>query len=302
MSGIRTLVTGSTGMIGEPLLKSLRDHSLEAHGVSRTATTNSLSHCADLSDPGQTAGVIARVNPSVILHLAGGQDRNIGRLYEANVLTTVNVLQAAARLKSPPAVIAVGSAAEYGDPCGGIASESSPARPVTEYGRAKLAASTLARVISDASGIRLCIVRPFNIVSPHLPSTTALGNMRQQLKEQTGKHRVVRCGRLDIVRDFVPVHFVVDVLSRLLDSKEWPRILNVCSGTGIELGSILRAMAACLDADVRVVVAPELVDIPAAAQIIGDATLLHKLGLWCKPTASSLARLMIEENALSSAI
>ena len=294
MSETRVLVTGSAGLIGAPLLELLRGRSIEAHGVSRTASTDSLTHRADLSVPEEAANLLARVKPSVIVHLAGGPERDLERLYESNVLTTVNLLQAAARLESPPAFITAGSAAEYGEPAGGLASESAPARPVTEYGRAKLAASALAQGLSASSGIRLCIVRPFNIVSPYLPSTTALGNMRAQLLAQTGTPRVVRCGKLDIVRDFVPLQFVVDVFSRLLDLDDWPRLLNACSGIGIELGSVLHAAAEFLDVEARVVPVPELMEIPAAAQIVGDASLLHRLGLHCEPTAASLARLLVD--------
>lgn len=297
MIPLRVLVTGSTGLIGAPLLRSLRDRSFEAHGVSRIATTDPLTHCADLSLPEQTAELLAHVNPSVIVHLAGGRERDPERLTESNVSTTANLLEAAAHLASPPGFIAAGSAAEYGEPAEGVASESSPEAPVTEYGRAKLAASALARELSAASGIRVCVVRPFNIVSASLPASTALGNMRDQLMAQTGKHRVVRCGRLDIVRDFVPLRFVVDVFSGLLDLDEWPRILNVCSGIGIELGSVLRAMADRLDVDVHTTPIDELVDIPAAGTIIGDATLLHHLGFHCEPTATSLARLLVGDGA-----
>jgi nucleoside-diphosphate-sugar epimerase len=297
VSAIRVLVTGSTGLIGKPLLKLLRDRHFEAHGVSRSAPTDPLTHRADLSVPEQTASLLAHVNPSVIIHLAGGRERDVERLYVSNVLTTVNLLQAAARLESPAAFVIAGSAAEYGEPADGIASEAGPAHPVTDYGRSKLAASALAQSISAESGMRLCIVRPFNIVSPNLPSVTALGNMRRQLMAQVGSHRVVRCGRLDIVRDFVPLHFVVDAFSRLLDLEEWPRILNVCSGTGIELGSVLRATADLLKVEVSAVRDSELAEIPAAARIIGDAELLHQVGLHCEPTAASLARVLIEGDA-----
>lgn len=301
MSGTRVLVTGSTGLIGKPLLQLLRDRSVEAHGVTRGETTDPLTHSADLSVPEQTTTLLARVKPTVIIHLAGGQQRDLGRLYESNVLTTVNLLQAAGRLESLPALITTGSAAEYGEPSDGIASESTAADPVTDYGRAKLASSALAQSLSASFGIPLCIVRPFNVVSPHLPSATALGNMRQQLLAQTGRDRVVRCGRLDIVRDFVPVDFVVRVLSRLLDLDEWPRVLNACSGVGIELGSVLGAAAECLDAAARVVPVPELMEIPAAVRIVGDPTLLHSLRLHCDPTPASLARILIgdHESAVS---
>jgi nucleoside-diphosphate-sugar epimerase len=285
------LVTGSTGLIGAPLLMLLRDLGFEAHGAARTATNDPLTHGADLSMAEEAVGLLEVVRPAVVIHLVGGREQSI--LHESNVAPTLNVLTAAARLEPPPAVITVGSAAEYGEPVDGVASESIPARPVTPYGRAKLAASNVAREIAAASDLRLCVVRPFNIVSPDLPSTSALGNMRAQLLAEKGKHRVVRCGRLDVVRDFVPLGFVLEVLVRLLDLEKWPEILNVCSGIGIELERVLHAMAEELDVDVSTVPVPELVAIPAAARIVGDATLLRAHGLVCEPTARSLGALLV---------
>jgi nucleoside-diphosphate-sugar epimerase len=285
------LVTGATGLIGAPLLRQLRDLGFEAHGAARARTSDPLSHTADLSVPEDAVGLLARVSPAVILHLAGGRERS--NLHDGNVAPTLNLLNAAARLDAPPAVVTVGSAAEYGEPADGVASESTPPHPVTDYGRAKLASSNAAREIAAASGLRLCIVRPFNIVSPDLPSTFALGNMRAQLLGEQGKHRVVRCGRLDVVRDFVPLGFVLDVFEALLDLERWPEILNVCSGVGIELVSVLQAMAEELGVEVRAVSVPELVAIPAATRIVGDAALLRALGLVCEPTARSLGHLLV---------
>ena len=70
-------------------------------------------------------------------------------------------------------------------------------------------------------------------------------------------------------------------------------ILNVCSGVGIELESVLRAMADELDVDVSTVPVAELVAIPSASRIVGDATLLRALGLVCEPTAGSLGCLLV---------
>jgi nucleoside-diphosphate-sugar epimerase len=293
VSPTRVLVTGSTGLIGAPLLRLLRDRGFEAHGVSRTASTDELTHRADLTSVETIAALVEHVRPSVIMHLAGGRESTLDGLRQSNVVPTVNLLHATARLVPPPAVITTGSAAEYGEPVNGIASESDVPRPVTDYGRAKVEASTTARSIAATSDIRLCIVRPFNVVAPDLPRASALGNMRQQLLEETGTSRVVRCGRLDVVRDFVPIEFVLEAFVRLLELDEWPDLMNVCSGVGIELGCVLRAMAAELDVEVTTVPIPALVAIPAADSIIGDATIIRRLGLVCEPTAASLAHLLL---------
>jgi GDP-4-dehydro-6-deoxy-D-mannose reductase len=293
MTENRTLVTGSTGVIGRALVRSLSTRPHEVHTVSRGASKPPFAHQADLTIADDVFELLDEVRPSVIIHLAGGREQEVDRLYASNVLTTVNLLQAAARMDQVPEMIAAGSAAEYGELEGDVANESSRASPVTDYGRAKLASSLLAQVLARASAIRLCIIRPFNVVSPDLPPAVALGNIRQQLITQSGRTRVVRCGRLDIWRDFVPLAFVVEVLLRLLELDEWPAVLNICSGIPVKLGSILEAMGELLDVDIHAIPLPALVSVPAAQRVVGDATLLHELGLRCQPSPASIARLMI---------
>lgn len=307
MSGRKVLVTGSSGLIGDPLVRALREHAYEVHGVSRTASPGPFAHRADLSVREQAHRVIRDVDPAIIVHLAGGNSPDAATVYEANVLITKNVLQAMERLPLPPALVTAGSSAEYGDPRGGIASEDTCPQPLTEYGRAKLEASDLARAVGDQMGARVCVIRPFNVVSPDLPPTTALGNMRRQLLVQRGNHRVVSCGRVDVYRDFVPLDFVVGVIVRLLETVSWPSIVNVCSGVAIQLRDVLLEMGSHVGADVRIDVSEELAAIPAPARIVGDPSILRELGMRCEPTPGALARIMMsparrEEFAPQSAL
>ena len=73
---------------------------------------------------------------------------------------------------------------------------------------------------------------------------------------------------------------MVDTVVRLLELEEWPPILNVCSGVGVELGDLLEAMASALGLRLRLLI-PELAAIPAAEKIVGDASLLRSYGLVC---------------------
>jgi nucleoside-diphosphate-sugar epimerase len=246
-----------------------------------------------LSDADAADALIRRVSPSTILHLAGGHRSTWHDLSVANVQTAVNVMNGAALLAVPPRVVLLGSSSEYGEPVGGRVSESSPTEPVNDYGRAKLEATGKARSIALVSGIRLCVLRPFNVVSPDLPVASALGNMRRQLVSGRGRSRAVRCGRLDVVRDFVPVEAVLAALMRLLELDAWPAVLNVCSGTPVILGDLLEAMARSIGVQLEVVLDPELAAIPAPEKLVGDPTLLHELGVFCRPTATQLAQLVM---------
>jgi GDP-4-dehydro-6-deoxy-D-mannose reductase len=293
MTSRNVLVTGSNGLIGRAVVRRLRALEVDVIGVARRAVSSRGVVEADLTDATHATAVLKQISPSVIVHLAGAVTGDHGELYQANVVATRNLLEAVVKLDQAPAVIVAGSAAEYGDPITERVAEDHPTCPVTEYGRAKVEQSTVVRQIAGAAGLRFSIVRPFNIVSRELPATVALGNIRRQLLAASGPVRQVRCGRLDVVRDFIPLALVVETVVRLLELQEWPPILNVCSGVGIELGDLLEAMATALGVEVAVSPIAELAALPAAEKIIGDPSLLQSYDLWCEPTASSLARVMI---------
>lgn len=265
---------------------------VDVMGVSREPTSEATVK-ADLTHAPSAARTLERMMPSVVVHLAGSATGDRGELHRANVVTTRNLMQAVAQMQPPAAVIVSGSAAEYGDPVTERIAEDHPLRPLTEYGRVKAEQSTVVQRIAARAGLRTCILRPFNIVARDLPPTVALGNMRRQLLARTTHVRTVRCGRLDIVRDFIPLEFVVDTIVRLLELSDWPSVLNVCSGVGIGLGDLLEAMASELGVEVDAEVDPQLAAIPAAPCILGNPTRLGRLGLRSQLDAAHLAALLV---------
>jgi GDP-4-dehydro-6-deoxy-D-mannose reductase len=342
----RILVTGATGLIGRALLPALRSD--QVIPLARSAAD--LPGClqCDLSDPDATRQAVQEIRPDAIVHLAGGTAASREELYRKNVLATVHLLEAAARLDPRPYVLVFGSAAEYGDAPGELIPETAPLRPVTEYGRAKAAQTALASWLAGARQIPLTILRPFNLVSPRLPLSSALGNMRQQLlaphpptpspipsprpgegeksgvssggvgraaaplsrrlggdgrgdggEGPAGAEVPVRCGNLEIVRDFVPLASVVEGVRRLLDRPAPGRVINLCSGVGITLGEILDAMAERLGVTLRIVRDPALAALPAAPRAVGDpSAFFAATGLAIAPTPRALAALLLSEEAV----
>jgi GDP-4-dehydro-6-deoxy-D-mannose reductase len=293
MSG-RLLVTGASGLVGRAVLRALEREPWQVVPTSRSPSGLPEHRSCDLSDPALARELLAEVRPDVVVHLAGGTAATPGELYRNNVLATVHLLEAAARLGAPPYCLVFGSAAEYGDASEEPIAESAPLRPVTDYGRAKAAQTTLAAWLGRARGMPLTVLRPFNLVTHELPATTALGNLRRQLLAGSGAARTIECGRLDIVRDFIPLATVEEAIRRLLEAPAPERTLNLCSGVGIAVGAILDAMAEQLGVTLRVVERPELAAIPAAPQVVGDPTALRAtLGLTVTPTPGSLAELLL---------
>jgi nucleoside-diphosphate-sugar epimerase len=289
------LITGATGLIGQELMLTLRSFP-QIHTASRSASSLPGHHPCDLSRPEESFALVDRVRPAAVVHLAGGTSPSRHELYEKNVLSTVNLMNAVGRLPHPAYCIVAGSAAEYGDTSRPLIDEAAPLSPVSEYGRAKVAQTTLAASIARARGIPLTILRPFNVVSPWLPPSTALGNMRRQLLGSEGPERTVTCGRLDLVRDWVPLPALVEVILALLVRPAPDQVLNVCSGVGIPLGSILEAMAERLGVALRIVQTPELLAIPAAPRAVGDPTRLAQLtGIRIAATARGLAEILLTQ-------
>jgi GDP-4-dehydro-6-deoxy-D-mannose reductase len=301
----RVLLTGAGGLIGRELWPALVAAGYEVFPASRSEFPGGAPASAeapagfasgDLADPAVCRELLLRLQPDAVVHLAGGARGGRRELYRSNVLTTVHLLEEADGLASAPYFVVFGSAAEYGASEGPIA-EGAPLCPLTEYGRAKAAQTALAEAIAEERRLSLTVVRPFNVVAPELPPSSALGNMREQLlASSTGvsEPRRVICGRLDVVRDFVPVDAVVEGVLALLRSPAPGATINLCSGVGLDLESILRAMARRAGVDLEIVIDEALARLPAAPSVIGDPTLMRELlGVSPAPTADSLARVLL---------
>jgi len=233
------LITGAGGFLGFHLGQRLRD---EGHvaviGVDRRCQTGEADFFtdymqADLADERQVAAVIRHSKPHFIYHLAGVCSGSDVTMFQTHVMGTIQLLEAVRDFAPEARMLLVGSAAEYGP----VASERLPiteeqlCRPRGPYGISKYAMTMTALDYVRRFGLKVVIVRPFNIVGAHVPAQLVVGalieRIRQCIDHGSG---VVRVGNLDTARDFIAVDDVVDGCLRLIQADCWGEVFNLCSG------------------------------------------------------------------------
>jgi nucleoside-diphosphate-sugar epimerase len=287
----RVLVTGATGLIGRRVSAVLGEQNVE---VVRTARSSAVGvHTAELTDPEVVDVLVRSVRPDVVLHLAGGVGATPAATYVDNVLPAVHLLYALHRHGTQTRVLVTGSAAEYGPGEGGALGEAFPLQPTTDYGRAKSSQTVLALELGSRLHLPVTVVRPFNVIADDLPPSTALGNFRSQLLSGAGPARTVRCGRVDLARDFITADDVAAVLAAFAVRSYLPDVVNICSGHALTLEQVMVAAAAQLGVELNLEPVAELLGLPAPKRVVGDDARLASLGFSLEAEPGRLARALL---------
>jgi UDP-glucose 4-epimerase len=249
----RVLVTGGTGFVGSHVVRDQVRRGHDVHVLTRPDShegrladlAGSYTRVvADLRDHDRLTALVRTLAPVRVFHLGAaamhaGRSPDSAELVATNLGGTVTLLDVC-RVLDVDAFVNVGDAFEYG-PGSGALPESTPCRPSSLDGITKLAASQYGTAVA-ADGLPVVSVRPFSIVGrdddprrlvPRLVATVAAGE------------RIALSDRR-VVRDFVAVHDVVELLELAADaaSRVSGRIFNCGSGIATTLGEVVDTVEA----------------------------------------------------------
>jgi GDP-4-dehydro-6-deoxy-D-mannose reductase len=207
--------------------------------------------------------MLRTIHPDSIFHLAGIIQGNPQRIYSVNVLGSIHLLENV-RLFSPHAcLLMVGSAAEYGNvPIDAMPiTEMHVCKPCGPYGISKYAATLAALDYAQTYGLKVAVVRPFNIVGAGVPSTLVIGAILERIRKvlATGEQNPgIPVGNLDTQRDFIAIDDVMDSYVSIMQNKCWGEVFNICSGKPQSIRSVLAVLLSNSDKSIELKIDPAL--------------------------------------------
>ncbi|ELZ23285.1 NAD-dependent epimerase/dehydratase [Haloterrigena salina JCM 13891] len=173
------IVTGATGDVGSWVVDQLADRGVDVVGVDFDrpdgVRANVDFRAVDLTEGVDTWETIAEVDPDAVVHLAALSDpleNPSTRLFENNVTSAYNVLQAAGRegidvvWSSSQATYGALFAASTWTPDYLPIDEAHDRRPEDAYGLSKVCGEEIAKSMARRYGISVATIRPATIFSP----------------------------------------------------------------------------------------------------------------------------------------
>ena len=285
------LVTGASGFVGRYLVELLAERGHDVFGVVRTKgklqDLPATELIADLVSTGAITKEVVRLQPDGIFHLAAPQT-SVGHSWqapaetlEANLQSTLSVLEAARAASTPPRVLFVSSAEVLGpvpedrQPV----AEGEPPCPNNPYGLSKLMGEGVVTLYHRHFGVPGLIVRPFNHIGPGQRDSFVVPSFAKQVAaaERQGGGEI-KVGNLSARRDFSDVRDMVAAYLAVMEQGQPGEAYHAASGDVRSVDDIARFLAGAATAKITIVTDPARVrpnDIPLLA---GDAAKLRGLG------------------------
>ncbi len=256
------LVTGAAGFGGSHLVEHLLEHGEHVVALDHPqvrpehldAVRDRIEYLAcDLAcgDAEEVRSNLGGREFKEVYHLAGlaSVRRSFGdlrRTLEVNALATINLLGALLRQGTPPRLLLVGSAEQYGAVAGGGTgiTEDAPQQPVSPYALSKVWQEALGCYYRRTERWPIVMTRTFNHTGPRQGADFVCADFARQIAriELRLVEPVLRVGNLAAARDFLDVRDVVAAYRLVLERGAAGAAYNVCSGRVWSISDLLQIL------------------------------------------------------------
>ncbi|PNY79575.1 NAD-dependent epimerase/dehydratase family protein, partial [Deinococcus koreensis] len=234
---MRVLMLGASGFLGRPV------QALLAAQDDLQVMTGPRSHDTDLArcEAGVWRDLLDAAQPDAVVNCAGRIRGSPEELQQANAGLVQRLVEAARGRRSPPHLVHLGSAAEYGVYPGAV-TEDMPPRPESPYGQSKLAGTRT--LLEAAADLSVHVLRVGNPVGAGQSAHTLLGRAAEQFRQALeAPTDGVEFGDLGAARDFIDARDVARAVLAVLRAPAAEPLLNVGRGEAIRARTLVRSLA-----------------------------------------------------------
>lgn len=292
---MRIAIIGGAGFIGTNLAISLsRDHNVKI--IDSDATYFNTLKSLNLPVRYQVSSFSVESdfdsqvkNEDVIYHLAstiipGNSNQDIAAELEANVITTVKLLDACVRQNVSKVVFISSGGAIYGKRSICPIKEDVVTYPITSYGVQKLAIEKLLYLYRYQTGLDYRIIRLANPYGPYQRPNGKLGVVTTFVYKALTDGKLEVYGDGSVVRDFIYIDDAVRGIRKIADGENEIRVYNLGSGKGTSVNEVIAVIKQTIGKELKVDyikgrgtdVPVNFLDIKRYEEIYGK---LHPLGL-----------------------
>lgn len=279
----RAFITGAAGFAGGHLIAELRaSTNWEVIGLTRKPLADQPGvHfvVCDLQNEQLVQRTIAHYRPDVVFHLAAQSyvPKAIAAPADTlinNTVSQINLFEAIRAADIDPTILVVGSSEVYGfvEPDEMPVSEDQPFRPGNPYAVSKVTQDVLGYQYFRTHGMRIIRVRPFNHFGPGQSERFVLSSFARQVAQAEAGlvEPTVLTGDLSSQRDFTDVRDIVRAYRMAVESGHPGEVYNLCSGTAVEIGDLLRQLLALSSRPISIEQDPSRLRPSDVPVIVGD--------------------------------
>ena len=301
---MKALITGITGFVGSHLAEYLLSRNIEVHGIyrwrSRMENIEGIKNDitlinADIKDAHSIQTAFKYIEPDYCFHLAGQSFvkeswSSPSETMSANILGTVNVLEAI-RTECPDCKIQLaGSSEEYGlvKPEEAPIKETNDLKPMSPYGVSKVALDKLGVLYNLSYGLHTVVTRAFNHEGPRRGEVFVTSNFAKQIAEieksvlshLDGVKMVLRVGNLEAKRDWTDVRDMVQAYWLAITMGTPGEVYNICRGQAWSVQEMLGTLLSMTQANITIEQDPKRLRPSDVPLLLGDCTKFKDLTGW----------------------
>lgn len=261
---MKILLIGGGGFVGFHLCEALRikKHEVFAADLPGVCAGSPDMFPVDLTDSSSVENLLKQIVPDRIFLLAAVSSvalswKNPQLTVNVNILGSLNVLNAMAKIVPQARLIYIGSGEEYGvlEAEDRPFTEDSPCCPCNPYAVTKFAAGKILELMSVKQGLDFVHLRPLNHFGPGQKEGFVVADFSAQIvRAEIGKcDPVMKVGNLASKRDFLFVDDVIEAYCLIAEAEKCPHATyNISTGRIYSIQSVLDYLVSLAKVKIRI--------------------------------------------------